>query len=169
MIAEQHWATHADFAQLSLHDDTIHGLRLDTADPERGLWRSELVLDIDHILEWLHGPDQRMQFRVAPAELAFQDVTDLDLAIDWGDSGHQTALYAMTIDRLEREVIAEQKICLDRPYYCWTIVLNDPKRGRLALGASGFTLALKAPPIITDEQQLSPLLRRGPPPVKPAG
>jgi hypothetical protein len=157
MGAEPHLADQADFDG-SMHDDTIYGLRLDTADPERGLWRADLVLDIDHIVEWVCRPD-RPHFRVAPATLTFHDVTDLVLAIDWGNSGHQVAPQTMTVDHLEREVVEHQKICLDRPYYRWTIALNGPKGGKIAFGASTCTLTLRASPIFTDEQQLSPLSR----------
>jgi hypothetical protein len=153
------FATEADFDRLTLHDDTIHGLGLATGDPDRGLWQADLVLDIDHIVEWVCGADKRPRFRVAPATLAFHDVTDLALAVDWGSSGHQVALHPMAIDRLKRERVSEQKICLDRPYYRWTIALNWPKGGSIAFGASGFALTLRAPPVLSDEQQLSPLDR----------
>jgi hypothetical protein len=161
------FATHADFDGLSLHDDTIYGLRLDTADPANALWRADLVLDIDHIVEWVCGSDKRMRFRVAPVTLIFHDVTDLALAVDWGDSGHQTALHPMAIDHLAREAVADQHICLDRPYWRWTITLNWPKASRLAFGASGFTLTVREPPILSDEQQLSPVVREANAPVKP--
>ena len=157
------FATQADFEELSLHDDALYALRLDTADPENALWRADLALDIDHIAKWVCGADKRMRFRVAPATLTFHHVTDLALAVDWGDSGHRTALHPMAIDRLEREAVADQKICLDRPYWRWTMALNWPKDGRIAFGASGFTLCLRAPPILSDQQQLSPLVRGGTP------
>jgi hypothetical protein len=35
-------------ARQSWHDDLIYGFHLRCADPERDIWRSELVLDIDH-------------------------------------------------------------------------------------------------------------------------
>ena len=38
------------------------------------------------------------RFRVAPADLVFHGVTDLKIAIDWGDSGDRTALHDL-IDR----------------------------------------------------------------------
>jgi hypothetical protein len=151
--------TQADFESLSLHDDTVYGLRFDTAEPESGLWRADLVIDIDHIVEWVCAPGQRARFKVAPANLSFHDVTDLALAIDWGDSGHRTMLGSIAIDRLERQPVPEPRICMGGPYYRWTIALNCPKDGRITFGASGFTLALRAPPILSDEQQLSHRLR----------
>ncbi len=154
MSADPAAVTDAEFDRLSWHDDTIYALRLDTADSARGLWRSDLVLDIDHIVEWVCGVDQRPRFRVAPATLAFHDVTDLKLAIDWGDSGHRTALHVMTVDRITRANIADQQICLDRVYYRWTIALNGPKGGAISFGASDFSQTLRAAPVLLDQQQL---------------
>ena len=44
--------TEADFERLSWHDNHIYGLHLSLGDPARDDWRSDLVLDIDHIVEW---------------------------------------------------------------------------------------------------------------------
>jgi hypothetical protein len=144
------------FADLAWHDNAVYGLRLDIGDPMRGDWHSDLVLDIDHIVEWLCGADRRVRFRVAPATLTFHDVTDLRIAIDGGDSGGQVALRALSIDTITRERLHPQKVCLDRPYYRWRIALNDPRGGAIAFAASGFTQVLRAEPVLCDEQQLSP-------------
>jgi hypothetical protein len=64
-------ATGPEFAGLSWHDNALYGLRLDLGDPSRGDWHADLVLDIDHIVEWLCGVDRQMRFRVAPATLTF--------------------------------------------------------------------------------------------------
>lgn len=153
-------ATEADFERLSWHDDTIYGLRFDIGDFERNDWHSDLVLDLDHIAEWLcdeaDGGQKSFRFRVAPATLTFHDVTDLKIAIDWGDSGSRTALHEVSIDGVTREPVADQKICLDRPYYRWRIALNWPQGGEIAFGASGFTQSLRAEPLLRDQQKLSP-------------
>ena len=145
-----------DFARLSWHDNTVYGLRLEIGDPERGDWRSNLVLDIDHIVEWICGS---ARFRVAPATLSFHHATDLRIAVDCGDSGGQVALHALCIDTVARERIVDQKICLDRPYYRWRIAFNWPRGGEIRFAASDFTLALRAEPVLQDQQQLSPLDR----------
>lgn len=147
--------THADFDATSWHDNYLYGLSIDIGDIEKGDWRSELVLDIDHIAEWVKDDDGKICFQVAPATLVFHSVTDLKLAIDWGDSGFQTALHEASIDHIEREQITNQKICLDRPYYHWRIVLNWPTGGELTFGASGYTQTLRAKPILQNEQKLS--------------
>ena len=140
----------------SWHDNALYGVRLDVGDCARGDWHADLVLDIDHIIEWLCGTDGRVRFRVAPATLTFHDVTDLRVAIDCGDSGGRVALHALSVDRITRERIEDQKICFDRPYFRWRIALNAPRGGALTFGASGFTQILRAEPLLLDQQQLSP-------------
>ncbi len=82
-------------------------------------------------------------------------VTDLRIDVDWGSPGSQTALHPLSIDRVEREPIRDQKVYLDRPYYTWTIVLNWPASSRIAFGAVGFTQTQRAEPVLTDKQSLS--------------
>ena len=124
-----------DFDGLSWHDDTLYGLRFDVGDsfqgdwradlakatgapiwPRRlarrsgqGDWRADLVLDIDHIVEWIRGEAGKVRFRVAPATLVFHGVTDLKIAIDWGDSGDRTALHDGSIEAITREPVANQE------------------------------------------------------------
>lgn len=153
--------TAEDFETLSWHDDTVYGVRLAVADPQAGDWRSDLILEIDHIVEWIGASEQeqRINFRIAPAHLTFHDTTDLDLRLNWGDSGSQTNLSEASIDRIERARVQDQKICLDRPFYRWAIEMNWPHGGRIAFGASGFTLTLLADPVLSDQQALSPAER----------
>ncbi len=144
-----------NFANSSWHDNTLYGWRFNVGNPDVGTWHSDLVLDIDHILEWVRGVEGRIQFRVAPATLTFHNVTDLRIAIDWGDSGHRTALHFGSIDRIAREPIRNQQICLDRRYYRWRIMLNWPRDGEISFGASDFTQTLCAAPVLQDQQQLT--------------
>jgi hypothetical protein len=150
-----------DFDRLSWHDNQVYAWRIRSADPDAGDWRSDLILDIDHIVEWVCGADRRPKFRVAPADLVFHDVTDLKIAIDWGGSGFQTGLSYVSIAGIERSAIADQKVCLDRPYYRWRIALNWPRGGEISFGASGFTQTLRADPVLCDEQWLPPRQRAG--------
>ncbi len=145
----------ADELLLRWHDNTIHGLSFGLAEPEVGDWRSDLVLDIDHIVEWLCGAPSEVRFRVAPATLTFHDVTDFAIAVDQGDSGGCNALIEWSIDRVERQP-------LDRPmdYWRWTIHLHAPPGGSITFCASGFTQAETAEAILVDEQRLPPGLRK---------
>ncbi|MFQ5992883.1 MAG: hypothetical protein ACE5NA_10655 [Nitrospiraceae bacterium] len=152
--------TESDFDQLSWHDCHIWRFEVRAGDPDEGDWTSDLVLDIDFIVEWLCGVDGGAQFRVAPAVLVFHGVTDLSINIDWGDSGFRSALHEVSIDRIERERVREQKVYLDRPYYSWRILLNWPKSGAITFGAVGFTQTLVSETVLTDQQRLSRRERR---------
>ena len=148
-----------DFDQQGWHDNLVCGMRFRSPDPDRDDWRSELELDIDHIVEWIgpEGADKHFRFRVAPATLTFHDVTDLKVAINPGSNGGQWALNQPDIDFIERQrvPVADQKICLDRPYYRWRIALILPTGdGEIAFGASGYTQTLRAEPVLTDRQSL---------------
>ncbi|MGH2360946.1 MAG: hypothetical protein ACRDGM_10465 [bacterium] len=151
--------TEPDFERLSWHDCDIWGLEFRVGEPDEGDWTSDLVLDIDFIVEWLCGVSGDTQFRVAPAALAFHGVTDPRINIDWGSSGFQAALHGVSIDRIERERVRAQKVYLDRPYYSWRILLSWPKGGEIAFGAVGFTQTLLAEPVLMDKQHLSLLER----------
>lgn len=131
------------------HDNVVYGLRFETGEPENGDWRSDIVFDIDVILEWQCGPDGENRFRVAPATLTFHDAADFAIAVDQGDSAGRVALLDWSIDRVERER-------LDRPfdYWRWVIHLNAPPGGTIAFCASGFTQALTGEPVLASEQRL---------------
>jgi hypothetical protein len=58
----------------------------------------ELVLDIDHIIEWIES-QKRYDFRVAPTELRYRDVTDLRMTLDYPATS--AALAPFTPDRIE--------------------------------------------------------------------
>jgi hypothetical protein len=147
--------TEADFDRLSWHDCHIWGVALRAGDPDAGDWTSELALDLDFIVEWICGVGGGGQFRVAPATLVFQGVTDPKIDIDWGRSGFQASLHPASIATIERELIRDQKVYLDRPYYRWRIRLNWPDSSEITFGAAGFTQTLRAEPILTERQCLS--------------
>jgi hypothetical protein len=137
------------------HDNVVYGLSFARGDPDADDWRSDLVLDIDFIAEWLCGTPGDVQFKVAPATLTFHDVTDLAIAVDQGDSGGRNAIFEWSIDRVERQP-------LDRPMDCWrwTIRLHEPPGGTIAFCASGFSQIKRAEPLLLREQRLPPGLRK---------
>ena len=147
--------TEADFGRLSWHDCHIWRVGLRAGDPDEQDWTSDLVLDVDYIVEWLCDVGGGGQFRLAPATLVFHGVTDLRINIDWGRSGFQGALHELSIDGIEREPIQDQKVYLDRPYYRWTIRLNWPAAGEMVFGAVGFTQTLRGEPALMEKQSLS--------------
>ena len=149
--------TEADFDGLSWHDNPIYGFSIDN---DVSQWKSDLVFDIDYIVEWLCGVGRTAQFRIAAATLTFHYVTDLRTDVDWGDSGMQVAVAEMVLDQIARQQVEKQLICLDRPYYRWTLRLNSPRPGgEISFGASGFTQVLRQEPVACDEQKLKPAER----------
>ena len=151
--------TDAAFDTLSWHDCHLWGLALRPGDPDVGDWRSDLILDIDFIVEWLCEPGGTVRFRVAPADLVFHGVTDLRLHVDC-DEGYQAALHPLSIDGIERAPVRDQHVYLDRPYYRWTVRLNWPSGSTIDFGAVGFTQTLRADPVVTDQQALPAAARR---------
>ena len=147
--------TDADFDRLSFHDCHLWGIAFGAGDSDAGDWTSDLTLDIDYIAEWLCGADGVTRFRVAPATLAFHGVTDPRVAIEWSFHGYQVALSPVSIDRIERERLVDQKVYLDRPYYRWRVVANAPAGGEITFGATGFDLTLRREPTLSDRQALT--------------
>ena len=147
--------TEPEFDGWSWHDCHLWGLSFRVGDPDEDDWTADLVLDIDVIVEWICGVSGGHQFRVAPATLVFHGVTDPQIRIDAGDSGHRTAIHLASIDHIERAPVADQKVFLDRPYYRWRILLNWPQGSELAFGAAGFTQTLLADPVLKEVQHLS--------------
>jgi len=147
--------TEADFDRLSWHDCHIWAVELRAGDSDDQDWTSELVFDIDYIVEWICGVGSGGQFRVAPATIVFHGVTDPRIDIDWGCSGFQASLHPVSIGSVERELIQNQKVFLDRPYYIWKIHLNWPDTSEIVFGAVGFIQTLRAEPVLTGKQYLS--------------
>jgi hypothetical protein len=143
--------TEVDFERMNWHDCSIWGLALHAGDPDDGDWTSELVLDIDFIVEW--APCCGIwDFLVAPASLVFKDVTEPKIQIEWPDTGFAVSLNAVSIASIERERIVNQRVCLDRPYYVWRIQLNSPE-GLISFGATGFTQTLCCDPVQNGPRQ----------------
>ncbi len=60
------------------------------------------------------------------------------------------ALHPASIAMIERELVREQKVDLDRPYYRWRIALNWRDASEITFGAVGFTQALRAEPVLSE-------------------
>lgn len=147
--------TGPDSGDFGWHDCHVWGVSLRVGDPELDDWTSDLVVDIDYIVEWLCGVgEQKARFRVAPADLVFHDVSDLTVDLAWSDTAGRVALSLPSIDAITREPIPNRKVHLGRPYYRWTIDFNWPEGGSIRFGASGFTQTLRAEPILSDGQRL---------------
>lgn len=152
--------TGSDYDPHLFHDNAVHGFALRTADPGADDWTSDLILDIDHIVDGVET-DEGVRFRVAPATLTFHGITDLDVHLSSGTQGYQVGVSLPCILRVEREPVADQKVHLDRPYYAWRIELASHPHGSLAFGAWGYSLELRGEPVLSGEQSLSYRQRKG--------
>ena len=143
-----------DFDAMSWHDNTVYGLSFDIGDASLGDWRRDLSFDIDYIAEWVPSGEQRARFRVAPATLTFHQVTDLRIAVDFGDSDGNMAINNLAIANVTRTAVDDKQRFPDQDYYRYRIELNLPQGGEIAFGARGFTQVLRAEPVLLDEQWL---------------
>ena len=152
--------TESDYDPYVWHDDTIYGMRFhkpDLAGPDLTSpdlcaddWTSLFTLDIDHIVAWVPA-GERVRFRVAPADLIFRDVCDLEMAVDWGDSKGQIGLHEPSIDHIARAPVAGPEG--RPPRFQWRIALNHPADGAIGFCARGFDLNLRRAPVLRDEQR----------------
>ena len=147
--------TDGDFDRVSWHDCHVWALELRAGDADEQDWTSDLLLRLDYIVEWICGIDGGGQFRVAPAELIFHDVTDARVSITWAESGNRLALHLLSIDQIERTPVPDRHSSRDLPYYRWRIRLNWPQGGEITFGAARFTQSLLAEPVLTDLQHLT--------------
>lgn len=125
------------------HDTMIFGLLLRPPDPDRGLWRSELVLDVDYIVEWTAD----CRWRVAPAALIFDWVSDLRIDVDFTGSPLRAAITEWSIHEVERTP-AQGK---GGEVFHWRIRLNVPEGGEIAFTAGEHRLLLRGVPRFLEE------------------
>jgi hypothetical protein len=137
--------TEADFDSTSWHDNHIHAFRFVEGKDGTG----DLILDLDHIVEWLKGEDSGFRFKVVPATLTFHEVMFPRIGIDFGAAS--AAFGPIMIDGIERR--AEQKA-----HYLatiWKIPMSFPP-GEMEFEARGFTQRARGEPILTESQSLNP-------------
>ncbi len=134
--------TEADFETLSWHDNHLYGPSI-----REGVYGSgRLVFDLDYISEWRCGVDKRCSFMLAPAELTFDEVTDLEVGIDY----RGISMGPLSIGEIRREAI-EETSRFGR--YRWRIVFNFPK-SEIIFIAAGFVQELRAAPVESSHQSL---------------
>ncbi len=134
------------------HDNAIHGFRIEEGENGTG----ELILDIDLIVEWLPPQDasHAYRFRLAPADLRFHEVADLAVALDY--TVPRFGLTPPTIHQAVRELRSYSN---GFTTYAWALELLIPHGGVIRFESSGFTQLLRAEPVISEAQWLSPMLR----------
>lgn len=139
-----------NFDPHKFHDNLVHGISMSVEG-----YSSELRLDVDYIADWppcVLGDSHRVEFTVVRGLVTFQDVTDLCVKIDWGDSGYTTAVSGPYIDVLQREKIVTS---LRLPnYFRWKIIFTDG-RSSITFGASSMSFVTHGSLVKVDRQYLT--------------
>ena len=137
------------FSELSWHDNHVHGFVIRAGAHGAG----ELELDLDFILEWLPSGGTRCMFRMAPATLTFHEVTDLDVALSY--TSPSAALGPFSLQSIGREPFVHPN---GHASFRWNLAVNWPS-GSITFISSGFTQVLRAEPVESSEQYLTPTQR----------
>lgn len=136
--------TEADFDKMSWHDCRISSIALD----QDGQWQSDLVLDLDYILEWLKGPGKFLRFRIAPAVLRFASVDNLRLNVSLKFK-EPMEIYSIERTDLSTKVFNN---------FHWTIKMQNyqgEKDNLIEFDATGFIQELAGDAIETGSQNLT--------------
>ena len=138
----------------TFHDASVYGMCLISPEPDQQDWRSELILDIDYILEWIKNDDGLISFRLVQAELCFVNVSDLRVVFGFP----QVTINPLPIDQIVR---SDRPLGVRELYreYRWDIVLNDGLDGKLTFRASGYRLKEIGNSITFGQQQIPSHLR----------
>jgi len=132
---------------MSWHDNHVHAIRLTEGDNGAG----ELLLDIDHILEWIKSDDQ-FRFRVQPAALVFHGVTFQKISIDY--AAVSAGFGPFVIDGIERHIEKRERYDAQM----WRLPISWPG-GEITFEATGFIQKAFGWPVVTQRQLLSPAER----------
>lgn len=133
-----------DFDRLSWHDNPIHAIRLRNPRPDDAAhqYDFDLILEIDHILEWIKTSDGRaFVLPTAPARLVFHAVDHLSINI------HLTYKQDLEVAWIEREeVVTEAERRAGTLRHRYVIHLHDTYRtgdeSTISFATDGFTQEL---------------------------
>jgi hypothetical protein len=130
------------------HDNRIHGFQLVSDD-----LRSEILFDIDHILQWPDCVDGSEEiFEVAKATLRFNTVTDTNISIRTGCGKYATTPGEIFIERIERTSVTTPIRVAE--YYLWKIRTNHDGVV-IEFGAAGFSLEISEIKLKVPRQHLT--------------
>lgn len=146
-----------DIEKVSLHDCPLYGFVWDSS----GItWKSDLILFIDYIDEWICGIDRKYRFKIAPATLVFHNVTGFSYSGPHVQERFQCMINNPVISELkyQKQDKNEQLVHLDVDYYIWQILLfNIPGPQTYSgfhFGGTGFSLLLHHELKYSEEQRL---------------
>ena len=130
------WHTE-DYDQLSWHDVSVHGLRLDNYNENNG--SADLTLDIDFILDWIEK-EEKIYFSTCRAELKFHEIIGLKVDLDYASIS--AGMSPFSIEGIYREPLEFET---GYKSFQWKIPINWP-RGALEFQSPGFTQTLTGTP-----------------------
>jgi hypothetical protein len=140
------WSS-ADFPEMSWHDVHVYAFSLEGFDPDRG--HADLLLDIDYITNWSQE-GAAFVFTVCRAELRFQQVFGLKLALDYATPS--AGMCPFSLSEIRREEIAYPT---GHTSFKWRLEVNWPD-GLIEFEAPSFTQRLVGEPRQQRQQWLSP-------------
>ncbi|MFZ2726503.1 MAG: hypothetical protein WAX77_09655 [Methylococcaceae bacterium] len=127
--------------EYQFHDNFVHGIYFDI---NPGGIKSELHLDIDHIIQWSSCSENEV-FIISKAILKFYDVTDLSINIEWDKTGYTSSVSgSCIIDCIKSEKI---KTSLRFPAYYKCEILTHDESSKISFGASGMCVEIKGKPV----------------------
>ncbi|CUK04189.1 hypothetical protein RUE5091_02598 [Ruegeria denitrificans] len=137
------------------HDNSIYALKLISPDPNNGDWVSELILDIDHIEDWIRRDNGRFSFSLCQVNLCFEGVSDLTVSFSFP----KLTITPLPIDRITRSREPVRVHGMDYFEFVWTKALNDRRGGRICFHATGYRIERVGKPVTCEEQYLPKHLR----------
>ena len=123
-----------DLREMSWHDVVIHGLAISNemlsgSNEEPRFESQDLLFDIDYVLNWRESrAERRAEFRVSPATLVFEEVSDLN--VNFGSKSGEPLLLIYTIGREGRR---------------WSISLGE---GQISFDSAGFKQYIRREPVL---------------------
>ena len=138
------------FEDFNWHDNPIHGFNI----IELEFGTGNLELDIDYITEWLCADGNSCTFKIAPATLVFENITDLQMALDY--KACSAGITPPSIHAITRQPISYPN---GDTTYVWHIEINWPSNAFIKFQAPGFTQTLRKEPVVHHEQVLPATMR----------
>jgi hypothetical protein len=129
---------------MSWHDNHVHGLRI----VETGNGAGDLILDVDHIVEWIHCEGPGARFRIVPVTLMFHEVMFLRMSLDYATP--TAAFGPFAIHGIERRTEERARYVAQ----LWNISISWPK-GEIAFEGRGFTQRARGEAILSEGQCLT--------------
>ena len=142
-MESQVW-TDAQFDEMSWHDNHVHAFRIVETSDGAG----DLILDVDHIVEWIKCEETGFNFRIVPVTLTFHDVMFLRMSLDYATP--TAAFGPFMLHDIERR--AEQRTHYVAQF--WNLSISWP-RGEIAFEGRGFTQLARGGAILSQGQCLS--------------